>query len=55
MPRYKVTVAYDGTAFHGWQKQEPPGEEPLRTVQGVLEEAVRRVVREPVTARRRSR
>ncbi|MBT8486792.1 MAG: tRNA pseudouridine(38-40) synthase TruA [Phycisphaerales bacterium] len=48
MPRYRLTVAYEGTAFHGWQKQHPPDAEPLRTVQGVLEETVRQVVREPI-------
>lgn len=87
MPRVKLTLAYDGTDFSGWQKQHPPtttlvktaklmaGEpdlpqrpptetpdagsppgEPaaaahltLRTVQEVLERAVQRVVREPIT------
>lgn len=48
MPRYALTLAYDGTDFHGWQKQFPPGGASLRTVQGVLEQAVRSVVREPV-------
>ena len=55
MPRYKLTVAYEGTNYHGWQKQEPPDGEPLRTVQGVLEEAVRLVVRERVNVMGASR
>lgn len=55
MPRYKLTVAYDGTAFHGWQKQQPPEREPLRTAQGLLEQAVREVVRETVYVQGASR
>ncbi len=46
--RYKLTIAYDGALFHGWQKQEPPGEEPLRTVQGVIIEAMQRLLAQPI-------
>ncbi len=50
--RYKLTLAYDGSAFHGWQKQEPPGEEPLRTVQGELEQVLVRLLGTPSDALR---
>jgi tRNA pseudouridine38-40 synthase len=36
MRTFKVTIAYDGTNFAGWQMQAGP-----RTVQGVIEEALR--------------
>lgn len=38
--RLRIDVAYDGSRFHGWAAQ--PG---LRTVQGVLEEWIPRVLR----------
>ncbi len=46
--RYKLTIAYDGTNFCGWQRQRPPGKEELRTVQLALQIAVRDTVREEV-------
>ncbi len=43
MTRYAGLVEYDGTEFAGWAAQ--PG---LRTVEGVLSEALRTVLRQPV-------
>lgn len=34
MHNYKMTIAYDGTRYSGWQKQS---ENPLKTIQGKLE------------------
>ena len=41
MRNIKLTISYDGAAFHGWQSQ--PG---LATIQGALEEAVRKITQE---------
>lgn len=38
----RLLLAYDGSAFHGWQRQ--PG---LRTVQACMEEALARITGEP--------
>jgi len=35
MPRYKITIEYDGTQFCGWQSQEG-----LLTIQGAIEGAI---------------
>jgi len=44
MPRYKLTIEYDGTPFSGWQRQAD-----RISVQQVLEEAIQRMSGEVVT------
>jgi tRNA pseudouridine38-40 synthase len=46
MPRYRVTIEYDGTPFVGWQVQADG-----RSVQGCLVEAIRRLGGETVEVR----
>lgn len=46
MPRYKLTIEYDGTPFCGWQRQANG-----RSVQQALEEAIERFAGEAVTIR----
>lgn len=45
MRNIKVTIAYDGTAYHGFQRQT----EDLPTIQQVLEETLTMIVKHPVT------
>ena len=46
MPRYRITLDYDGTPILGWQ-QQPVG----MTVQGQLTEALRRLTGETISVR----
>jgi tRNA pseudouridine38-40 synthase len=43
MPRYRLTIEYDGAPYSGWQRQENG-----RSVQQAIEEAIARVVGEAV-------
>ncbi|MDY3126741.1 MAG: tRNA pseudouridine(38-40) synthase TruA [Corynebacterium sp.] len=44
MVRIKLELAYDGTDFHGWAAQKGD----LRTVQGVLEQSLSMILRQPI-------
>lgn len=55
--RYKLTIAYRGTRYHGWQQQgvtpnwkgeTPPEGEGIPTIQEVLRRTITDVVRHPV-------
>ncbi|MAC20422.1 MAG: tRNA pseudouridine(38-40) synthase TruA [Phycisphaerae bacterium] len=46
--RHRVVVAYEGTEFHGWQRQVRANGTEFRTVQRSLEDAVFRVFHERV-------
>jgi len=50
MQTIKLTIAYDGSHFHGWQLQ--PG---LPTIQGALHEALRQITQESITIHGASR
>jgi len=44
MPRYKLTIEYDGTGYAGWQRQKN-----LMSIQGALEDAIFKFSKEIVT------
>lgn len=50
MRNIKLTLAYDGAQFHGWQIQ--PG---VATIQGTLTDVVRKITQEPVSIHGASR
>jgi len=43
MPRYKFTIEYDGSAYHGWQYQVG-----LPTIQGQIENAILQITQEVI-------
>lgn len=50
MRNFKITIAYDGADFHGWQSQ--PG---ILTIQGALNDAARKITQEKITIHGASR
>lgn len=46
--RYKIIIEYDGSRFHGWQRQSHPLTGELVTVQGALEIAVFKLTKKEV-------
>ena len=48
MPRLKLTIAYVGTQYHGWQTQALKNRAPLPTIQSILEDAVAHVLGERI-------
>jgi tRNA pseudouridine38-40 synthase len=43
MQNYMLTLSYDGTDFHGWQRQPQ-----IRTVQGVIESSLAKITRKMI-------
>lgn len=43
MPNYKLTIEYDGTRYHGWERKKN-----LDTIQGKMEAVLCRLTKEPV-------
>ena len=49
--RFRIVVEYDGTDFHGWQRQIANDGSDLRTVQATLEDAIREMTGETLFVR----
>ncbi len=50
MRNIKITIAYEGTLFHGWQSQ--PG---IATIQGAIHDAARKITQEKIVVHGASR
>ncbi len=44
MPNYKLTIEYEGTNYHGWQRQKSK-----ITVQGVIEQTLEKIFKQKIT------